>query len=120
MTKIYPCKDCILIGICSKPCSGISYNVSLFMLRTKVCIDCGHTEYYENIHQDLYYMVCVNCLSTYFIGGDSKQVEYIFRSQLNKSTHKHLNEDSDTGGFNPKRSFSECVNRWHRLRENLK
>jgi hypothetical protein len=84
-----------------------------------VCIDCGGTEYYENVYDALYYMICVNCLSTYFI-SENKQLGLIFRSQSNKLAYKHINRSS--GKLYPKRLFSGCIDRWkkwHRLREDL-
>lgn len=110
----FPCKDCIVIGICSKPCSTRKFKVSSFILREKVCIDCGGTEYYENIHTALYYMVCADCMSTYFI-SDNLQKGGILRSQTNKSTYIHISEPA--GEIHPKRLFKECTERWKKWKD---
>jgi hypothetical protein len=61
-------------------------------------------------------MVCINCLSVYFI-SDNKYKGTVLRSQTDKSTDRHINENN--GELHPKRSFDECYNRWkewHRLK----
>jgi hypothetical protein len=61
---IFPCKDCIVMPICSKVCDRILHDVDTIK-EDKVCIDCGGDRCFQYI-AGLYYMVCLRCRTAYY------------------------------------------------------
>lgn len=68
---LYPCKDCIVRGICSdmKNCDKTDDSKwrNNYTLYNKCCVDCGGTEAAENIKEESPdFIVCINCKSIYY------------------------------------------------------
>lgn len=103
----YPCKDCIVKGICSEICSKLRRKVHSFMLREKVCRDCGHDKYYEYKSFIYYYFICTECMSMFYIDGN-KGVNKgsIHRSMESKTTV------NDAFKCEPEYSLDGCFTRW--------
>lgn len=64
MSLLHPCKDCIVMPICSRICDMVTFDIG-YMETTRLCPDCGEVECFQYV-AGLYYVVCLWCRSTYY------------------------------------------------------
>jgi hypothetical protein len=74
MGHSYPCKDCIVMTMCTKLCDKLrvpghhnTHNnnvVAKLLIENRRCIDCGHTDAVKLYVKGI---MCINCRSVYFV-----------------------------------------------------
>lgn len=74
--ELYPCKECIVKGVCRTMCDNVSKNIPTIMT-DRHCPDCGCKECFEFII-GLQYMVCSECKSAFYFS------EYLNPGSVNR------------------------------------
>jgi hypothetical protein len=68
---LYPCKECIVKGLCSKLCDKVlTENLKEYIVKNRCCPDCGDNECVEFTSIWIYF-TCSSCYSLYRLSSSS-------------------------------------------------
>lgn len=74
---LYPCKECIVKGLCSKLCDKVATeNLKEYIVNNRCCPDCGYNEGIEFTSVWLYF-TCSSCYSMYRLSSSSNPIKII-------------------------------------------
>jgi hypothetical protein len=104
----YPCKDCIVKGICSdmKNCdkTDTSLRSIIFVIENECCVDCGCTEVFETIIREPEIIICANCKNIYYkstfgyLVKHNYKKEYMPKGLVATTFSKYLNKHEFQNG----------------------